>query len=152
MIIKYYQEFKTPWLESLYSLNYQHHLSSEFTSLAMDQQRINQLRSASLNLLYQPRINIALASRGFRHACYCWPFPLEFHPSSSQIYRLLHSLQIQSNNSPFLWCEHLWPLAILSTRFWFDIIMLILRLDIILCYVNMLSIFFKVISVECPWQ
>jgi len=42
----------------------------------------------------------------------CWPFPLEFPPSSSQIYRLLHCLQIQSKNSPFLWCKHLWPLAI----------------------------------------
>jgi len=42
----------------------------------------------------------------------CWPFPLEFPPSSPQIYRLLHCLQIQSKNAPILWCKHLWPLAI----------------------------------------
>jgi len=33
----------------------------------------------------------------------CWPFPLEFPPLSSQIYRLSHCLQIPSKNSPFLW-------------------------------------------------
>jgi len=38
--------------------------------------------------------------------------PLKFPPSSSQIYRLSHCFQIQSKNSPFLWCKHLWPLAI----------------------------------------
>jgi len=76
-----------------------------------------QLRSASLNLLSQLRINFALASRGFRHA---GP-----SPSSSQIYRLSHCLQIQSKNSPFLGCKHFWPLTILSTRFRFDIIMFI---------------------------
>jgi len=42
----------------------------------------------------------------------CWPFPLEFPHSSSRIYRLLYCHQIQSKNSPFLWCKHLWPLAI----------------------------------------
>jgi len=42
----------------------------------------------------------------------CWPFSLEFPPSSCQIYLLLHCLQIQSKNSPFLWCKHLWPLTI----------------------------------------
>jgi len=42
----------------------------------------------------------------------CWLFPLEFPPSSSRIYRLLRCLQIQSKNSPFLWCKHLWPPAI----------------------------------------
>jgi len=31
-----------------------------------------------------------------------WPFSMEFPPSSSQIYRLLPCLQIQSKNSPFL--------------------------------------------------
>jgi len=44
-----------------------------------------QLRSASLNLHSQPCINITLASRGFR-------FPLEFPPSSSQIYRDSHTV------------------------------------------------------------
>jgi len=39
-------------------------------------------------------------------------FSLEFPPSSYQIYRFLNCLQIQSKNSPFLWCKHLWPLAI----------------------------------------
>jgi len=68
----------------------------------------HQLRSASLNLLSQSRINITLVSRGFRY----WPFPLKFPPSSSQINRLRHCLQIQSKNSPFLWCNHLWPSAI----------------------------------------
>jgi len=43
----------------------------------------HQLRSASLILLSQPLINIALASRGFLHAV---PFFLKFPPSSSQIY------------------------------------------------------------------
>jgi len=41
----------------------------------------------------------------------CWPFPLEYPPSSSQIYRLLHCLQIKSKISPFLWCKRLWLLA-----------------------------------------
>jgi len=41
-----------------------------------------------------------------------WPFSLKFPPSSSHVYRLVHCLQIQSKNSPFLWCKHLWPLAI----------------------------------------
>jgi len=96
-----------------------------------------QLRSASLNLLSQPRINIALASRSFRYDALLFGIP----PSSSKIYRLLHCLQIQSKNSPFLWwIQHLWPLAI-------HIHALLIRhnhvdflcLEIILCYV-MLSI------------
>jgi len=76
--------------------NNQHHLSTKFTPLASNSQRINfklatldhrslhntgsqylstslytpsrQLHSASLTLLTQRRINIALASRGFWHA------------------------------------------------------------------------------------
>jgi len=32
--------------------------------------------------------------------------------SSSQIYRLIQCLPIQSKNSTFLWCKHLWPLAV----------------------------------------
>jgi len=63
-----------------------------------------QLRSASLNLLSQPRINITLASRGFRHAGPSLPH----HLSSTDSY----SLQIQSKNSPVPWCKYLWPLAI----------------------------------------
>jgi len=55
----------------------------------------------------------------------CRPFSLEFPSSSSQIYRLLHCFQIKSKNSHFLRCKHFWPLTILPTRFWFDIIMLI---------------------------
>jgi len=49
-----------------------------------------------------------------------------FPPTSFEIYQLLHCLQIQSKNSPFLWCKQFWRLTILSTCFWFDIIMLIL--------------------------
>jgi len=41
----------------------------------------------------------------------CWPFSLAFPPSSSQIYQLLHGLQIQSKNSPFLQYKHLWLLT-----------------------------------------
>jgi len=39
----------------------------------------------------------------------CWPFPMEFPPSLSKIYWLLHCLQIQSKNSPFLCWKHIWP-------------------------------------------
>jgi len=76
---------------SRYSRNYQHHLSSKFTSLASNSANLvhrslhnagphylssllhpytpsRQLRSTSLNLLSQPRVNFILASRGFRHA------------------------------------------------------------------------------------
>jgi len=131
---------------SRYSLNYQHHLCSKFTSLGSNlatnqflsgyscppftPQRwpsilviyytftpSHQLRSASLNLL-------SISS------CSClswfsthWPFSLAFPASSSQICRLLQCLQVQSKNSPFLWREHL------------DMIRLILRLEIILCLV-----------------
>jgi len=42
----------------------------------------------------------------------CWPFSSEFLSSLSEIYRLLHCLQIQSKSSPFLWSKYLWPLAI----------------------------------------
>ena len=41
-----------------------------------------ELRSASLNLLAVPRVNIAFASRGYSA---CWSLYLEFSPSSSQI-------------------------------------------------------------------
>jgi len=97
-----------------------HHATSQYmSSLLRPYTPTRQLRSASLSLLSQPRINISLASR---HAGpFLWN---SLAPSSSQIYRLLHCLQIQ-NNSPFLWCKQLWPLAFISTHFWFDIIMLI---------------------------
>jgi len=42
----------------------------------------------------------------------CWPFPLEFPPSLSQICRLLHCLQSQSKNSTLPRGKHLWPLTI----------------------------------------
>jgi len=58
-----------------------------------------QFRSASLNLLSKPRIDIALASRGFRRA---GPSLWNSFPHHLRIYRLLHSLLIQSKNSPFL--------------------------------------------------
>jgi len=64
----------------------------------------------------------------------CWPFSLEFPPSSSRIYRLFHCLQIQSKNSPILLCKPLWPTTILSTRFWFALTWHSL-LEILLCYV-----------------
>jgi len=77
-----------------------------------------QLRSASHNLFSHPYRLCSWLS----WFSTCWPFSLEFPPSSSsEIYRLLHCLRIQSKNSPFLWYKHLWPLTILSTRFWFDI-------------------------------
>jgi len=69
-----------------------------------------------------------------------WPFSLEFPDSSSQIYQLLHCLQIQSKPPPFLWCTHFWPLTILSMRFWFDILVLIFRLEIILWYVTLICV------------
>jgi len=37
---------------------------------------------------------------------------LPFGIHSLIIYRLLYCLQIQSKNLHFLWCKHLWPLAI----------------------------------------
>jgi len=45
-----------------------------------------QLRSASLNLLYQPHVSITLASRGFRHT---GPSPLEFHPHHLRSWKFL---------------------------------------------------------------
>jgi len=43
-------------------------MSYNMSSLLRPYTPSRQLRSASLNLLSQPRINITLASRGFRHA------------------------------------------------------------------------------------
>jgi len=68
-----------------------------------------QFRSAFINLLSQPRYQHYTCLSWFLS---CWLSPLKFPPSSSQIYRLLHCLQIQSENATFLWCKHLWPLAI----------------------------------------
>jgi len=65
-----------------------------------------QLRSVSFNLLSQPCINITLTSRCL--------LALPFGISSLTISDLL-TLTLSSNpskNSPFLWCKHLWPLAI----------------------------------------
>jgi len=74
----------------------------------------------------------------------CWPFPLEFPPSSSQIYRLLHCLQIQSKYSPFLFCKHLWPLAIyihalLIRHSHVDFSVLKLYY-VLLCYISLLAV------------
>jgi len=74
------------------------------------------LRSASLSLLSQPRVNIALASRGFRHAGLA-SFWNSLPRHLCMIYRLLQCLQIQYKYSPVLWCKHLWPLTTLLLRF-----------------------------------
>jgi len=63
---------------------------------------------------------------------------LEFPPSSSQIYRLLHCLQIQSKTHLFFGASISGLQQFLSTRFWFDIIMLIFASWYFLCYVCML--------------
>jgi len=60
-----------------------------------------QLRSASLNLLSQPRAKIALTSRGFWH----------IGPSIWNSLPPHLSLQIQSQNSLVLFCKHFWPLT-----------------------------------------
>jgi len=54
------------------------------------------LHSASLNLFFPTSYQHYYCLSWFWT---CWPFPLEFPPSSSQIYRHLHCLQIQSKNS-----------------------------------------------------
>ena len=51
-----------------------------------------------------------------------------------QFYRLLHCLQIQSQNSLILWCKHFWTLTILSMHFWFDIIYVDFGVEIIYYY------------------
>jgi len=68
-----------------------------------------QLRFASLNLLSHSRINITLASRGFRHAGLSLWNSLPHHLRSTDSYTVLKS---NLKNSPFLQCMHLWPLAI----------------------------------------
>jgi len=103
----------------------------------------HQLRFASLNLLCQPPINIALASRGFGYADLSL---LEFPPSSSQIYRLLHFLQIQSKNSPFLWCKHLWLLAITIHALLIRHNQVDLHLGVILCYVMLGYVMFILVN------
>jgi len=141
----------TRWGETYNSLNYQHHFSSKFTSLASNS-AMNQFligyscpsftpqRWLSILVIFTTSLHaissaslclLNLLSISYQHcSCLvwfstCWPFSLELSPSSSQIYQLLYCLQIQSKNSPFLWCKHFWPLTILSTHFKFDIIMLI---------------------------
>jgi len=128
---------------SCYSLNYQYHLGCKFTSLAsnlatnrfqigysclpftpqrwpsilvISTSSLYAIASASLCLLQSPLPTSYLISC-LSWLSTCWHFSLEFPPSSSQIYRLLHCHQIQSKNSPFLWCKHIWPLTVLSTRF-----------------------------------
>jgi len=64
-----------------------------------------QLRSASLNLLSQPRINITLASRGFRHV---GP-SLWNYLRSSDAYTVFKS---NLKTHRFFWWNYLWPLAI----------------------------------------
>jgi len=65
-------------------------------------------------ILIRHRVSFALShsisSPNFVSTCSClswfstyWPFSLKFPSSSSQIYRLVHCLQIQAKNSPFLW-------------------------------------------------
>jgi len=80
--------------------------------LAIEVSRLHAIASASLCLPQSP-----LPTSCQHYSCLSWfstywLFRLEFPPSSSQIYRLLHCLQIQSKISPFLWCKYLWPLAI----------------------------------------
>jgi len=108
------------FVTTCYSLNYQHHLSSTFTLLASNSVILNwllfsavlsttldnpqyllsllhpytpsrQLRSASLKLLSQPRINIALASRGFRQAGSSLWNSLSHHLRSIDSYIVLKS-------------------------------------------------------------
>jgi len=57
-------------------------------------------------------------------------------PSSSPIYRLLHCLQIQSKNAPFLWCKHLWSLAI-------SIHALLILMKMSQCWVRCLRCYFS---------
>jgi len=77
----------------------------------------------------------------------CWPFPLEFPPSSSQIYiyRLLHCLQIKSKNSPFLWCTYLWPLAISIHA------LLIWHNHVNFCILKLYYVMLCVSDVFCGW-
>jgi len=67
---------------------------------------LRQLRSASLNLLSQPRINITLASHGFRHAGpTLWNF-LPHHLRSTDSYTVFksnlktHLFQVQASVTP----------------------------------------------------
>jgi len=93
---------------------------------------LHQLRSAFLNLLVQPRINIALAFLGFRHAGPSLWYSLPLHLRSTYSYTVFKS---NLKTHLFSGASFSGPWQFISTRFWFDIIMLILRLEIILCYV-----------------
>jgi len=131
-----FSAFKTPWLELLLAQIYQNHLSSKVTSLASNSASnlfwmatlvhrslhnaapqytsslLHPYTSASLCLLQSPLPTSYQKCSRLSFFSTCWPFPLEFPASSSQIYRLLHCLQIQSKNSLSLRCKHLCPLAI----------------------------------------
>jgi len=117
--------FKT-FGSSHYLLNNQHHLSSKFTSLASNSATnrfkigyscppftpqcwpsklvifTTSLYAIASALLCLPQ---SLFPTLYQHcSCLswfstCWPASLKFHPALSQIYRLLHHLQIQSKNS-----------------------------------------------------
>jgi len=82
----------------------------------------HQLSSASLNLLVQHRIHIALVSRGLRHAS-----PSIWNPSLPPNHRSIDSYTaFKSNLKTHLLLTQAFlgilPQAILSVRFWFDII------------------------------
>jgi len=95
-----------------------------------------QLRSDSLNLLSQPRINITLASRGFRHAGPSLWKSFPNHLRSTDSYTVFKS-NLKTHH--FLWCKHLWPLAIsvpalLIRHSHVDFCVLKLYYVIMLCY------------------
>jgi len=94
-----------------------------------------QLRSACLNLLSQPRISISLASCGFRHAGHSIWNSLPHHERSIDSYTVFKSNLKTHLFSGSCISDH----TILSTCFWFDIIMLIYEINyIMLCYTNKL--------------
>jgi len=112
---------------------------------------LHSIASASLCLPQSPRPTSYQHCSCLSRFSTCWPFSLVFSPSSSQIYLLLYCLQIQSKNSPFLWCKYIWPLIILSTHFWFDIIMLIFASwnYIIICYAMLCYVMSASCNVTC---
>ena len=72
-----------------------HNACSQYlSSLIQAYTQIRQLRTASLSLLSQPHVNIALASRGFRHAGpSIWNSKSTFTLPSNPISKLTSSLQ-----------------------------------------------------------